>query len=81
MADEEATRESLVATLREHVAAAGEGAYLTDWIVIAAGAMPSDPDSTVYISECSDGPAHHRLGLVRYLQLRSDAQMTDDDDA
>ena len=74
------TLDALTSALRAHVAAEGEGAYLTDWIVIAAGAMPADPDSTVYISECSDGPLHHRLGLVRYLNLRSDEMATDVDD-
>lgn len=74
------TREALIDALRAHVAAEGEGAYLTDWVLVAAGAMPAEPDSTVYINECSDGPLHHRLGLVRYLSLRSDQMATEDDD-
>jgi hypothetical protein len=80
MADEEETREALVEKLREHVAASADGAYLTDFVILAAAAMPADPDATTYITETSDGPLHHRLGLVRYLSLRCDGMMTGDDD-
>jgi hypothetical protein len=66
------TSDALEAAIRAHVSDSGDGAYLTDWIVIAAAAMPDDPDVTTYITETSDGPLHHRLGLVRYLALRSD---------
>jgi hypothetical protein len=72
MADDERTREALIEALRAHVAQTADGAYLTDFIVIAAAAVPADPDSTTYVTESSDGPLHHRLGLVQYLATRSD---------
>lgn len=75
----EQTREALVDALRAHVADEGEGAFLTDFVVMSAGAMPADPDSTTYITESSDGPLHHRLGLVRYLALRSDHLLMEDE--
>lgn len=78
--DEDVTREALVEKLREHVAASADGAYLTDFIIIAAAASLSDADATTYVTETSDGPVHHRLGLVRYLTLRSDGLLDDDDD-
>jgi hypothetical protein len=74
------TRDALIEALRAHVHAEGDGAYLTDWIVIAAAAALDDPDTTTYITETSDGPMHHRIGLVRYLALRTDQIITDDDD-
>jgi hypothetical protein len=74
------TRDALVQALRAHVHTEGDGAYLTDWIVIAASAALDDPDATTYISECSDGPIHHRLGLIRYLSLHTDQQATGDHD-
>ncbi|SNR33049.1 hypothetical protein [Blastococcus mobilis] len=74
------TTDALEAAVRAHVADEGEGAYLTDWVLIAAGAMPEDPHSTTYITESSDGPIHHRTGLVRYLACRTDQLLTDDED-
>jgi len=70
---EDETAEALEQALRAHVAASADGAYLTDWIIFAAAAMPDDADSTTYITETSDAPLHHRIGLVRYLSLRTDA--------
>jgi hypothetical protein len=72
------TRERLVEALREHVAACSGGGYLTDFVVIAAVAMPADADSTTYVTETSDGPVHHRAGLVRYLSRRTDQLITED---
>lgn len=74
------THEALAQAIRVHVLAEGDGAYLTDWVLIAASAMPEDPDATTYITETSDGPLHHRLGLIRYLALRGEQLVTDDDD-
>lgn len=75
------TRAALEDAIRAHVLAEGDGAYLTDWIVLAAAAMPDDPDATTYVTETSSGPIHHRLGMVRYLAVHSDAILLADDDA
>lgn len=74
------TREALADAVRAHVAAEANGAYLTDWVLIAAAAVANDPDATTYVSETSEGPFHHRLGLVRYLAQRTDQMVGDDDD-
>lgn len=65
-------QERFAEALREHVAEQAGGAYMTDYVVIAAAAMPDDPDSTTYVTASSDGPPHHRIGLVHYLALRTD---------
>lgn len=67
------TREALVQALREHVGDEVDGGgYLTDFIIIAASPMAEDADLTTYITESSDGPPHHRLGLTRYLVRRAE---------
>lgn len=76
----DATKAALEDALRIHVIDEGDGSYLTDWVVLAAGAMPDDPDATMYISECSSGPIHHRIGLARYLTRKYDEQLMADDD-
>lgn len=80
MADPEQTREALVEALRAHVAACVEGAYLTDFVIISSAALAADPDATTYVTESSDGPPHHRLGLVRYLLHRSEDMIFGDGD-
>lgn len=80
MPDEDQTREALVEALRIHIAASADGAYLTDFIIFAAAAVPSDGDLTTYVTESSDMPLHHRLGLVRYLERRTDELMAADDE-
>ena len=74
------TKAALEDALRAHVIDEGEGSYLTDWVILAAGAVADDPDATMYISECSAGPIHHRIGLARYLVLKYDEQLMADDD-
>lgn len=64
--------------LREHVADSADGAFLTDYVVIAAGAHLNDPNQTVYVTASSDGPMHHRIGLVRWLAERTDDQIGPD---
>jgi hypothetical protein len=77
---EDESREALEAAIRQHVAVSADGAYLTDWILIAASATRDDADATTYVSETSDGPMHHKLGLVRYLSKRTEAMAFEDDD-
>jgi len=77
---EDETREALEAAIRQYVAVSAEGAYLTDWVLVAASANVDDADATTYVSETSDGPIHHRLGLVRYLAKRTEALILEDDD-
>lgn len=77
---EDESREALETAIRAHVAVAMEGAYLTDWVIIAAAAMADDPDATTYVSEASDGPMHHKLGLVRYLAKRTEDYALGDDE-
>lgn len=74
------TLEALEAAIRQHVSTAGEGAYLTDWVLIAAAAVSEDPDATMYFSETSGGPMHHKLGLVRYIAKRFDGMVDEDCD-
>jgi hypothetical protein len=76
----EDTYEAVAKAIREHVSSEADGAYMTDWVLIAAAAVPGDPDATMYISEYSGAPVHHRLGLIRYLALKNDEMMRDDDD-
>lgn len=77
---EDETREALEAALRQHVSTSADGAYLTDWVIIAAAANADDADATTYVSETSNGPLHHKLGLVRYLAKRAEIMAFEDDD-
>lgn len=70
--DTTSPRERFEEALREHVASSAEGAFMTDYVVIAAGAHLNNPNETVYVTAGSDGPPHHRLGLVRRLMNRTD---------
>jgi hypothetical protein len=67
--DEADTRQQLIDALRAHVAASADGAYLTDFIIIAAAAMPNDPDATTYVTETSDGLAAMDKAEQRVNQL------------
>lgn len=72
------TRRALEEAVRAHGAAQGDG-MVTDWVMSAAVASRTDPNITVYITETSDGPPHHRGGLVRRLALSTERIWTEDE--
>jgi hypothetical protein len=74
--DPRPAQERFEEALREHVADEARGAYMTDYVVIAAGALLEDPNQTMYVIASSNGPFHHRVGLVQYLAERTNQQIT-----
>jgi hypothetical protein len=59
-------RQKLEGALEEYMAACGDGAYLTDWVIFAAGANPGDPNvGTHYGFWMSQHSSPHAIrGLV-----------------
>lgn len=74
------TRDAVAEAIRAHVAAEADGAFLTDWVLIAAAASPDNHAETIYVGECSETPIHSRLGLVHYLRRSYDDMLDGDDD-
>lgn len=58
------TKARLHEALREHVADEAGGAYLTDFALVAAAAIPDNDSATRYMHERSDSPFHTLLGLL-----------------
>ena len=71
--DEDRTRVTLEQALSAHVAASTGGGFLTDWVLTAAAADPTDDGVTHYVTESSDGSPHRRLGLVHRLRIRAES--------
>lgn len=65
------TYAALEDAIRAHVADENGGAYLTDWFLSAAGALPEDPNATAYTYANSNGSPHGWLGLLGMAQRRA----------
>lgn len=57
-----------------------DGAFVTDWVLMAAGVNPLEPDGTQYFVVDSDCTPHARLGLIRLLALNEELPSLGDDD-
>lgn len=71
------TKRRLEQALRDHVTDEADGAYLTDFAVVAAAALYDNPSATRYIHERSDSPFHTLLGL---LHLGTEHLLHEDDE-
>lgn len=57
-------RQALEDAVRDYLAVANEGAYLTDYVIFAAGADPADSQGTRYGFWASQSPVHTLRGLI-----------------
>lgn len=62
MSDE--THAALEQAIRNHMLDENEGAYLTAFYVVAAGACVDSSKHTAYMYACSEGGPHEWLGLL-----------------
>lgn len=76
----EETKVAVEGAIRAHLADECEGAFLTDWVVFTAGAIPEYSDRTRYMAEYSDSPMHTLMGLSNMMRLNLEEQVTGDDD-
>ena len=67
----EETERAVEDAIRAHIADENDGAFLTSWHVVAAAAIPDNPDATIYQYLTSDGPGHVMLGLLAMAQRRA----------
>lgn len=73
--------EILEQAISTYLAAQGDGAYLTGYVLIAAGADPERADITRYVSTIPDTQnLHTTLGLVEYLRMDVRGEIPDEDD-
>lgn len=70
----------MATAIRDHVAHTADGAYLTDWVLVAAAVDARHANATNYLLRASDGPIHHKVGLIQYMQEYSDWHDHTDDD-
>lgn len=57
-----------------------DGAYCTDWILLAAGVSPLAVDDTQYVFTDSGMPVHTRLGLIHLMRLYEELPTPADDE-
>lgn len=77
------TKAALEKALADHVADTGDGAFLTDWALIAATTTVENigTGTTAYLLEGNNNqPVHVMTGLFRYATERSVWGLDEDDD-
>lgn len=62
MSDE--TYAAVEEAIQAHLADENDGAYLTHWHLVAAGAVPTASNETVYQYANHDGAPHEWIGLL-----------------
>jgi len=76
----EKTKEVLDKAVQEHLADEMNGAFMTDYILSAAGVSADKTEYTEYLHSCSNSPFHNLLGLANMaLDHFSDSDYEDDE--
>ncbi|MFL6416777.1 MAG: hypothetical protein ACJ74Y_14030 [Bryobacteraceae bacterium] len=60
----EETYEAVEEAIRIHMADENEGAFLTQWVVVAHAISATDSASSNYQYMSHKGPAHEKIGLL-----------------